>query len=154
MSPANVHWRVAHNEASMARLIENPRRFNRAILLALLGLVLGMPICAQSNAADSTTPAGNNDASGSAQETKQTPAADAKTEPSPPASPEEIRQARIEEDTKKLFRLSAELRAEVAKTYKESLSLTVLKKAEEIEKLAKSLKALMDADAAAPKHKI
>jgi hypothetical protein len=41
------------------------------------------------------------------------------------------------------------LRAEVAKTYKESLSLTVLKKAEEVEKLARSLKALMNQEAAA-----
>jgi hypothetical protein len=40
----------------------------------------------------------------------------------------------------------------VAKTYKESLSLTVLKKAQEIEKLAKSLKAEMNQEAAAAKQ--
>ena len=45
--------------------------------------------------------------------------------------------------------VSAELRAEVAKTYKESLSLTVLKKAQEIEKLARSLKVRMNQEAAA-----
>ena len=68
-----------------------------------------------------------------------------------PASPEELRKFQIEADTKKLYQLSAELRAEVAKTYRESLSLTVLKKAEEVEKLAKSLKVLMSKEAAS-KH--
>ena len=63
-----------------------------------------------------------------------------------------MRQAQIEADTKKLFQLSAELRAEVGKTYKESLSLTVLKKAEQVEKLAKSLKVEMNQEAAASKH--
>ena len=63
-----------------------------------------------------------------------------------------MRQAEIEANTKKLYQLSAELRAEVAKTYKESLSLTVLKKAQEVEKLAKILKAEMNQEAAASKH--
>ena len=44
--------------------------------------------------------------------------------------------------------MSSELRAEVAKTYKESLSVTVLKKAEEVETLAKSLRLLMSKEAA------
>ena len=76
----------------------------------------------------------------------------AKAELSPPGTPEELRQAQIEADTKKLYQLSAELRAEVAKTYKESLSVTVLKKAQELEKLAKSLKAEMNQQVAAAKH--
>ncbi len=66
-----------------------------------------------------------------------------------PLTAEEARQAQIEADTKKLYVLSVDLRAEVAKTYKESLSLTVLKKAEEVEKLARSLKILMNQEAAA-----
>jgi hypothetical protein len=65
------------------------------------------------------------------------------------ATAEALRKAQIEADTKELYQLSAELREEVAKTYKESLSLTVLKKAEEVEKLARSLKALMNQEAAA-----
>jgi hypothetical protein len=63
-----------------------------------------------------------------------------------------MRQAQIEADTKKLYQLSAELRAEVAKTYKESLSVTVLKKAQELEKLAKSLKAEINQQVAAAKR--
>jgi len=77
----------------------------------------------------------------------QPPAANQKAEDSTPASPEQSRQSQIEADTKKLLQLSAELRAEVAKTYKESLSLTVLKKAEEVEVLAKSLKILLSKEA-------
>ena len=83
------------------------------------------------------------------QDSKQVVAADATPQPASIETPEEIRQDEIKADTKKLFLLSAELRAEVAKTYKESLSLSVLRKAEEIEKLAKSLKALMNQEAAA-----
>ena len=74
------------------------------------------------------------------------------TQPSTPASPEELRQAEIEADTKKLFLMAADLRAEVAKTYKDSLSLNVIKKAAEVEKLAKSLKTRMSREAAAAKH--
>ena len=69
-------------------------------------------------------------------------------DPSSTSSPEEVRQLQIEAETKKLYQLSAELRAEVAKTYRESLSLTVLKKAEEVERLAKSLRMLMSRNAA------
>ena len=73
----------------------------------------------------------------------------AKAEDSPALTPQQQRQAQIEADTKKLYQLSAELRAEVAKTYKESLSLTVLKKAQQVETLAKNLKNLMTQEAAA-----
>jgi hypothetical protein len=82
----------------------------------------------------------------------QAPAVEPKAEVRPPATPEELRQAQIEADTKKLYQLSAELRAEVGKTYKQSLSVTVLKKAQELEKLAKSLKAQMKQEAAAAKN--
>ena len=49
-------------------------------------------------------------------------------------------QAQIIADTQKLLKLSQELKAEVAKSNKDTLSLTVIKKAEEVEKLAKTLK--------------
>ena len=67
------------------------------------------------------------------------------------ASSEETQQERIEADTKKLYQLALELRTEVGKTYKRSLSLAVLKKAEELEKLAKNLKSEMDHEASAKK---
>lgn len=58
-------------------------------------------------------------------------------------SPEEARQAQIVADSQKLYQLAQELKAEVAKSDKNTLSIAVTKKAEEIEKLAKSLKERM-----------
>lgn len=58
-------------------------------------------------------------------------------------SPEEARQAEIVADSQKLYQLAQELKAEVAKSDKNTLSIAVTKKAEEIEKLAKSLKERM-----------
>jgi hypothetical protein len=57
-----------------------------------------------------------------------------------PLSPKELREAQIAADTQRLVQLAEELKAEVAKSSKDTLSLQVLKKATEIEKLARSLK--------------
>ena len=65
------------------------------------------------------------------------------------APPEELRETQIDTETRKLHLLAAELRAEVAKTYKKSISVIALKKAAEVEKLAKSLKQEMKEAAAA-----
>jgi hypothetical protein len=51
-----------------------------------------------------------------------------------------MRQHEIETDTQKLFSLAQELKDDVGKSTKDQLSLDVIKKAEEIEKLAKSVK--------------
>lgn len=53
------------------------------------------------------------------------------------------RQAQLKRDTEKLFQLSTELKDYVGKTNENVLSLDVLKKAEEIEKLAHSVKVKM-----------
>jgi hypothetical protein len=53
------------------------------------------------------------------------------------------RQVQLKRDTDKLFQLSAELKEYVDKTNPNILSLDVLKKAEEIEKLAHSVKTKM-----------
>jgi hypothetical protein len=50
------------------------------------------------------------------------------------------RQAQIKNDTEKLLKLSQELKDYVDKSNENMLSLSVLKKAEEIEKLARSVK--------------
>lgn len=50
------------------------------------------------------------------------------------------RQKQLEADTQKLFVLAQQLRDEVAKSNKDELSIAVVKKSEEIEKLAKSVK--------------
>jgi hypothetical protein len=53
------------------------------------------------------------------------------------------RQAALKNDTDKLFKLAAELKDSVDKSNENVLSLEVLKKAEEIEKLAHSVKEKM-----------
>ena len=53
------------------------------------------------------------------------------------------RQADLKRDTEKLFKLASELKDYVGKTNENVLSLDVLKKAEEIEKLAHSVKEKM-----------
>ena len=53
------------------------------------------------------------------------------------------RQAAIKKDTDKLLRLATELKQSVDKSNENTLSLDVVKKAEEIERLAKSVKEKM-----------
>lgn len=55
-------------------------------------------------------------------------------------SAKEARGAEIDADSERLVHLAEELRAELAKSGKDSLSLQMLKKASEVEKLARSLK--------------
>jgi hypothetical protein len=56
------------------------------------------------------------------------------------------RQQDIRKDTEKLLELATELKQEVDKSNENTLSLGVVKKAEEIEKLAKSVKNKMKGD--------
>jgi type VI protein secretion system component VasF len=56
-----------------------------------------------------------------------------------------LRQQEIVDDTAKLLSLAQQLKTEVDKSNKDMLSIAVVKKAEEIEKLAKSVKEKMRA---------
>jgi hypothetical protein len=83
-------------------------------------------------------------------QTQQTPAntakgADAATEKpaAAPMTPAQARQAQLLADTERLYQLTQELKEEVAKSNKDTLSVPVIKKAEEVEKLARSLKERM-----------
>ena len=133
----------------MAKHTGRPTLIHCWFLAAVLGSAFVLPAHSQSSAAASTPSESRPQAGQDALQTSRPSPSPPTTEASPQATPEELRQAQIEEDTKKLYQLSAELRAEVAKTYKESLSLAVLKKGEEVEKLARSLKELMNQEAAA-----
>lgn len=53
------------------------------------------------------------------------------------------RQAQLKRDAEKLFKLASELKDSVEKSNENTLSLDVVKKAEEIEKLAHSVKEKM-----------
>jgi hypothetical protein len=58
----------------------------------------------------------------------------------------QTRQAELKRDTEKLLKLATELKEHVDKTNENTLSLDVIKKAEEIEKLARSVKDKMKAN--------
>jgi type VI protein secretion system component VasF len=66
-----------------------------------------------------------------------TPPAQTATQPLTPA---ERKRAELLADTEKLYQLTQELKAEVAKSNKDTLSVSVVKKAQEVERLAKSIK--------------
>lgn len=134
----------------MARFLSNLQSTRSALLLALLASVFAISVHSQSTKPNSA-PAEPNPKDESKLGSKQ-PSADPAAESSPSASAEQPTQAQIDADTKKLFQLAAELRTEVAKTYKDSLSLNVIKKAEAVEKLAKNLKTQMSKEAAASKR--
>jgi hypothetical protein len=120
--------------AQTAGLVERDRSMRRLaqklIVPAVVSLCSGAVVCgyAQTPAAKQSAPS----ASGEKAETQISSA-------SPPAKMD-AQQARILADTQRLRKLSEELRAEVDKSSKETLSLSVIKKAQEVEKLAKSLK--------------
>ena len=140
----------------MTRIGKCARLIRVTLLLAVASSLSPVPLRSQSTPANPTTqePGAR---PGEPQEQKQpAPVPELKGEPAVPVvegGHEATREEQIESQTKELYRLSAEMRAEVAKTYKDQLSVVVLRKAEQIEKLAKSLKALMDADIADNKHK-
>jgi len=55
-------------------------------------------------------------------------------------SPDAERKKQIADDSAKLLKLATDLKAEVDKTTKDTLSITVIRKADEIEKLAHTVK--------------
>ena len=132
----------------MSEHLRKPKRVYGLLLAVVLGCGFVVPMRSQSSAplSPEPVPAAHVEKDGSPSHPSSQ---DAAVEVTHQLSAEETRQAQIEADTQELYVLSAELRTEVAKTYKESLSLAVLKKAEEVEKLARSLKILMNQEAAA-----
>lgn len=115
---------------------------SRIGVVALSGIfmaaALGFPASAQ-NAPQSQASAAPPPAASTATDAK-------KTSPAPASAvvATDPRQAQIIADSQKLLKLSQELKAEVAKSNKDTLSIAVIKKAEEVEKLAKTLKEEMN----------
>lgn len=62
------------------------------------------------------------------------------------------RQDEIKEDTQKLYQLASELKDAVDKTNENMLSMDVIRKAEEVEKLAKKVKEKMKEGTGKPLH--
>lgn len=90
---------------------------------------------AQANASTPAAPSSPTDAKKASETPAPTASAVVVTDP---------RQAQIIADSQKLLKLSQELKAEVAKSNKDTLSIAVIKKADEVEKLAKALKEEMN----------
>lgn len=100
-----------------------PRTFRVVLILALATPYCGYGLQLQ------TSPPSPADTSQAAEGTLQTSHA--------PLTPE---QAQLQADTEKLDRMVRELQAEIAKSDQTTLSLSLVKKTDEIEKLARSLK--------------
>ena len=116
---------------------------------AVMALLLLLPLWAISTSAQPQQEAQQNGQSETLPQSqpkpdeKTTDSASAKPAPNQAMSPEEARQAQFVADSQKLYQLAQELKVEVAKSNKNTLSIAVTKKAEEIEKLAKSMKERM-----------
>jgi hypothetical protein len=57
-----------------------------------------------------------------------------------PPAPQTAKQKQLADDTAKLLQLANELKAELDKSSKDTLSLSVMKKAEQVEKLARKVR--------------
>jgi FlaG/FlaF family flagellin (archaellin) len=112
--------------------------FRWGLTAMVLSLVFGSVAVGQSPQNDNPSPAAkqaqaNNNQKTSPSETTIQPA-------NANLSPAERKRAELLADTEKLYQLTQELKAEVAKSNKDTLSVSVVKKAQEVERLAKSIK--------------
>ena len=126
----------------MVIVIEKSRRAQAALAVLLFLVTWVIPALAQQKEPEQSS----QDTSTATQ--TQPPASYTKgTEASAqkPMTPAEARQAQLMADTQRLYQLTQELKEEVAKSNKDTLSVSVIKKADEVEKLAKSLKDRMRA---------
>ena len=147
--------------------MKTPPNQSRAKLLPLLTLPSIASICllvaisvahaVAQTPAQAPTPAQTQEKSpGNSPAPAQPPAAAKATQnPGDPAQassaevrPVEARKDQIAADSAKLFQLANELKAEMDKSTKDTLSLSVMKKAEEVEKLARKVRDEMRASLA------
>lgn len=103
-----------------------------------LWLILGLTAGSQTQQTNTGAAGTNNPPAGTSQKDSGAPS---QTQPANKTlSPAEQKRAELVADTEKLYQLTQELKAEVAKSNKDTLSVAVVKKAQEVERLAKSIK--------------
>jgi type VI protein secretion system component VasF len=103
-----------------------------------LWLVLGLSASSQTQQSNANTAGTNKTPAGTGQKDSGVPP---QTQPgNKTLSPAEQKRADLIADAEKLYQLTQELKAEVAKSNKDTLSVSVVKKAQEVERLAKSIK--------------
>ena len=109
--------------------------------LLCTGLLAGSALGAQTGA-EQESPSGSNPriTTRPGDALNSTPGVDPKMREHMEQRRNEDRQKQLVADTDKLLLLAQELKEEVGKSNKDQLSLTVLKKSEQIDKLAKSVK--------------
>ena len=121
---------------------DSSKQLGMTILLMAFALISCQSLPAQLTKAP--TDPGTNASSQASDQNKQKPTSPTSHDSTAVKStPTEARKAQILEDTNRLYHMAEELKAEVAKSNKDILSVAVVKKADEIEKLAKSLKERM-----------
>jgi len=108
------------------------------IRTSLVIVVLALPVWAQRQSAAPPTPPGDRSGLGTAPADEDEASARLAHEMAKKANVE--RHAALKNDTEKLLKLAVELKADVDKSNENLLSVEVVKKAEEIEKLAHSVK--------------
>jgi hypothetical protein len=119
-----------HRTSSFARSLTMTTALAIAAVIAVSICAYGQAPASSEHAKPETTAAPAKTAAGDS----------ATAVPVPPASPEAERQARLVADTARLYKLAQELKIEVDKSSKDQMSLAVIKKAAEVEELARDLK--------------
>jgi len=111
----------------------------RTLRMAACGVVLCLcaAVSATAQSSQAAPPASNQPVS-----TQASPTQPASTDKpaAPPPSADTERKKRLADESAHLLQLANDLKAEVDKTNKDMLSVAVIRKAEEIERLARSLK--------------
>jgi hypothetical protein len=116
-------------QAIQNRLFQTEGRIYRSLIVIGLLSCMSLPVCVAQQPAAAGVAQG-----GAAQQTvEQAPATPVHVDTSKPMSP---KQKQLTDDTAKLQLLANELKTEMDKSSKDTLSLGVIKKAEEVEKLA------------------
>jgi hypothetical protein len=125
------------NQKAMSTPLVKSHRFRIVLTRTVLILCSALTLCLSAASAQQGSP-GSTDKSGEAGNPK--PAGTQSDSAKTPLTAEEKKHADLLADTEKLYKLTQELKAEVAKSNKDTLSVSVVKKAQEVERLAKSIK--------------
>ena len=112
-------------------------RFPRICTMIVVWLAVGVLAAGQAQQSGTGSSTEKQPPASSSQKNTSTPPAQPATQS---LSPAERKRADLLADTERLYQLTQELKAEVAKSNKDTLSVSVVKKAQEVERLAKSIK--------------
>lgn len=145
---------MAHFRSQDRPSVRSPRRLRGSILRGAAGLLLTVALSGFAQ----QQPQGAQSSSNPAQSEKPNQHPEANRVPGPDIQPQQqtkqqkadaAQRKQIANDAAKLLQLAQQLKAEVDKTDKDTLSLQVIRKADSIEKLAKGVTAKMKQTAGA-----